>query len=219
VLPFTREQFLQVFAAYNERLWPLVVLLWIVTAYQFVDVVRGRKLRPGVLLILLGAHWAWAAIAYHAWFFAEINPAAWLFSAVFLVEAFLLLWCARGRFELQSARSSVVRQRLSTPLIAYGLLYPAIARAEGHLYPEIPTFGVPCPTTILTIGFLLMMDGSLPILVSIVPIAWALIGGSASFLLQIRTDLGLALAGLVLAADLVIRRFPRRIPRLMMRVH
>jgi hypothetical protein len=213
VLPFTREQFLQVFAAYNERLWPLVVLLWVVTAYLFVDVMIGRKVRPGVLLTLLAAHWAWAAIAYHAWFFTKINPAAWLFFAAFLVETALLCWFARGRFELQSIASSLTRHRLASSLMVFALLYPAIVRTEGHLYPEMPTFGVPCPTAILTIGFLLKMGGSLPAVISVIPIAWALVGGSASLLLQVRTDLVLGLAGLVLAADIVAGLMEPRLGR------
>jgi hypothetical protein len=35
-------------------------------------------------------HWTWAALAYAA-FFSKINPAAWLFSVLFLTQAGLLL--------------------------------------------------------------------------------------------------------------------------------
>jgi len=38
---------------------------------------------------LLAAFWAWMAVAYHFAYFTRINPAAWLFGALFLVEAAL----------------------------------------------------------------------------------------------------------------------------------
>ena len=31
------------------------------------------------------AHWIWSALAYHAAFFTRINPAAWVFAALFLL--------------------------------------------------------------------------------------------------------------------------------------
>ena len=93
------------------------------------------------------------------------------------------------------------------------MLYPAIARAEGHAFPRLPTFGVPCPTTILTIGFLLAADRSLPRLVAVIPLVWAVIGGSAAFLLGVRADLMLVAAGIALAVDMIHPRRARNITR------
>jgi hypothetical protein len=71
--------------------------------------------------------------------------------------------------------------------------------------PRLPTFGVPCPTTILTIGFLLATDRLLPRSVAVVPLVWAFIGGSAAFLLGVRADAMLLAAGIVLAIDIIHR--------------
>ena len=30
-MPFSHEQFLDVFAAYNQKLWPFAILLWLLT--------------------------------------------------------------------------------------------------------------------------------------------------------------------------------------------
>jgi hypothetical protein len=35
---------------------------------------------------------AWSAVAYHIMFFTRINPAAWLFAAIFLLQAAQLRW-------------------------------------------------------------------------------------------------------------------------------
>ena len=96
--------------------------------------------------------------------------------------------CAR----LSRGRST--RHWISQFLLIYALAYPFLALAEGNDLPRSPTFGVPGPTTILTIGLLLTAE-SLPITLTVIPILWAFIGGSAAFLLSVRTDLMLLAAG------------------------
>jgi hypothetical protein len=196
-LPFSREEFFAVFAAYNESLWPFALLLWFLTAIAFLLLARSR-IRPDVVSGLLAIHWAWAGLAYHAAFFSRINPAAWGFSGLFLVEAGLLAWHGVVRGDLRFSLRGVFRSVLSSFLVIYALLYPAIARAEGHFYPEAPTFGVPCPTAILTVGFLLAAEGKPPRRLTVVPIAWAFIGGSAALLLGVRADWMLPVAGVLL---------------------
>ena len=45
-LPFTQDEFFDVLAAYNERLWPLVLVLWLMTTYVVVILTRARPVRP-----------------------------------------------------------------------------------------------------------------------------------------------------------------------------
>ena len=62
-----------------------------------------------------------------------------------------------------------------------------------------PMFGVaPCPTTIFTIGMLLLASGSWVAELSIIPFAWSLVGLAAALQLGIPEDFGLPVAGLVL---------------------
>jgi hypothetical protein len=209
-LPFTDEQFFGVFAAYNLLLWPAALVLWVATAVVCIAWLRGSINRSPLVPALLAIHWIWVGLAYHAAFFTRINPAAWLFSGLFLVEAGLLTWYGVIRNRIRFvARASFVPHAVSWALIAYALAYPIIAQAEGRAYPHVPTFAVPCPTTILTIGFLLAADPPLPRLVAVIPILWALIGGSGAFLFGVRADLVLLVAGAVLIGD-VLRRTPYR---------
>ena len=200
-LPFTRDAFLDVFAAYNEVLWPVAVTLWLLTAFAFVVLMRAPQKRR-LLTGLLAVHWAWTAVAYHLAFFTRINPAAWIFGAFFLVQAALFAWhalSARGlRFPLE-------RRKIPVPaaaLIAYALAYPAIVQVGGDAYPRIPTFGVPCPTALLTIGFLLAADRP-SFTLALIPILWSFIAGSAAVLLGVTADLALPVAGVLLALTLV----------------
>jgi hypothetical protein len=80
-------------------------------------------------------------------------------------------------------------------VIAYSLLYPGVNAAQHLTVWKVPTFGVPCPTTIFTAG-LLMLGPAPSWRLAIVPVIWSAIGGSAAFLLGVSADYGLPIAGL-----------------------
>jgi hypothetical protein len=73
--------------------------------------------------------------------------------------------------------------------------YPLLGYAAGHRYPATPTFGLPCPTTIFTLGLLLWADRPMPRWLLAVPIAWSALGASAALQLGVPEDLGLVAAG------------------------
>jgi hypothetical protein len=153
-LPFSHDAFLDVFAAYNRAWWPVAAVLWIATVSAIIQLVRGRTLGRG-LVALLAIHWAWSGIAYHAGAFAAINPAAPLFAVLFLVQAFAFAWTGviRGRLAFAWGRSW--RHWLAALLLGAAVVYPGVAWATVNAWPRLPTFGVPCPTTLFTAGCLL----------------------------------------------------------------
>jgi hypothetical protein len=146
----------------------------------------------------LAALWLWNAVAYHALLFTRINGAAWLFAGLFAAQAALFIWPMRHRTLKYLVRRGV-RMAAGLALAAYALTYPFLTMALGHAYPAVPSFGVPCPTAILTIGLLLTVPGRLPLRIVVIPILWGLIGGSAAVLLGVATDYVLFLAGSALA--------------------
>ena len=109
-MPFTPAEFLDLFGAYNRTLWPAVAVLWVVTMALTVQLARGRA-DARVIVSLAAAQWAWSGGMYHALFFTRINPAAWLFAAVFLAQAALLIWygVARGRLTLRARKIAAAR--------------------------------------------------------------------------------------------------------------
>jgi hypothetical protein len=72
-LPFTREQFFDLFVAYNEALWPAAVALWIASAVMLALRLSARRPHDRWISALLVAHWAWSALAYHVAFFTRIT--------------------------------------------------------------------------------------------------------------------------------------------------
>ena len=197
-LPFSREDFFDLLAAYNGALWPAAVALWVASVVAAVWILSSRRSHDRWISGLLAVHWAWSAIAYHVVFFTRINPAAWLFAAIFLLQAALFFWSGVIRGHLAFMPSRTMWTRIGAFLVVYALLYPAINAVENRSILSIPTFGLPCPTTIFTAGLLLLAMPHSRIL-AIVPIVWSLIGGSAAFLLGVSADYALPVAGVALA--------------------
>ena len=204
-LPFTEEQFLDIFGTYNAALWPFIVVLWLATARVATELVRGRA-RGTIVSLLAAAHWAWSGVVYHALFFSRINPAAWLFAVMFVTQAFAFVWFGVVRRRLTFEWRGGLRHGLAGLLLAYSLAYPGLVLATGQSFPRAPAAGVPCPTTLFTAGLLLAAGPPVPRVLLMIPIAWSLIGGSAAVLLGIAPDLMLLVAAVLLA---VYATFPQ----------
>lgn len=201
-LPFSREQFFELFAEYNRAVWPAPLVLWALAAASFAVVVVPE---PGDRLAgwVLAALWAWMGVAYQIAFFTRINPAAWLFGASFLIAAALFARHARAdtlRFRLVPSAAGV----LGVALVAYALVgYPLVGWLAGHRFPSAPTFGLPCPTTIFTLGMLLFVRRPVPVGLLVVPFLWSAVGSVAAFELGVVEDYGLLVAALLAAAVLI----------------
>lgn len=205
-LPFTHEQFLDVFGIYNGLFLPAVLLLWAGTLVALLSWWRRGAAASRMLAVLLALHWGWSGLAYHLALFRAINPAAIAFAALFVVEAALLLRAGVVRRQLVFSPSRSAWGVVGVALVAYALAYPGIGLLTGLSYPRMPTFGVPCPTSILTAGLLLTAPRSEARLLAVIPILWSAIGGSAAFALGIRPDFALPVAG----AALLLRALPAR---------
>lgn len=204
-VPFTPEQFFGVFAEYNEALWPVVVAFWLASLGVLAATWRKPAVYGRALTYLLVGLWTWNAVAYHLWFFTRINPAAWWFGAIFALQAALFLWTGAGsRIDYFSGQGLMARAGSS--LAVYALAYPFLTMAFGHRYPASPTFGVPCPTVILTVGLLLTVRGGVPLILAVVPVVWSFIGGSAAMLLNVPTDYVLLGAGVLLTLAVLTGR-------------
>jgi len=198
-LPFTREAFFDVLAAYNTTLWPAVVALWVASALACAWLMSSsRRSHDRWISGLLALHWAWSAIAYHVMFFTRINPAAWIFAVLFLVQAALFVWFGLIEGVLSFRSSRTTSTVVGWALMLYALLYPAITIVEHGNVVRAPTFALPCPTTIFTAGVVLLTSAA-PRSLAIVPIVWSVIGGSAAFFLGVSGDYVLPVAGAVLA--------------------
>ena len=147
--------------------------------------------------LILVALWLWTGVVYHLIFFSSINPAAYLFGSLCIVQAgiFLFHWVVSDRMAISPAGDAA--GFIGTVLIVFALVvYPALGYVFGRTYPYSPTFGAPCPTTIFTFGILLWDRDRVPVHVIAIPFIWSLIGFTAALSLTIYEDMGLLVAGL-----------------------
>lgn len=199
-LPFGQPEFFGVFAAYNGAIWPLQLLLVGLGVAVVWVAVRPRAWSNRFASWVLAFLWIWMGLVYQFVFFRAINPPAGVFAAAFVLEGVLIgvMGGVQGKldFRFQPTRRGIV----GALFIAYALVgYPALASLLGHQFPATPTFGLPCPTTIFTLGVLLWLRPPAPVALLIIPLAWSLIGTSAALQLGVREDLGLVAAGVVTA--------------------
>ena len=207
-LPFTTAEFFDVFRQYNEEVWPMQFVLFGLGIAAIVLLALRKPGNERAINVILTFLWGWMGLFYHLMFFLEINRAALYFAIAFFAAAMVFLlngvYGTRLRFEIpRDARATA-----GTLLIGYGLgIYPVLSLWLGS-YPEVPTFGVPCPTTIFTIGLLCFLRRPFPWYVLAVPILWSAIGSLAVIQFGLLQDLGLPAAGIV-GIWLLLRRTPQ----------
>jgi len=211
-MPFTIDDFLDVFRRYNEAVWPAQWILVILAVVAVLAASRARRLTsaPAVILAVL---WLWVGIAYHLAFFRVINPAAVAFGALFIVQAGVFAWLALRKPAIRFTARRDAAGMLGGLMVVFALLiYPTLGWLAGHRYPAAPTFGLPCPTTVFTFGLLLWAKPALPRRVLVIPVLWSAVATVAAFQLGMVEDLSLPFAAIVASA--VLLRSERRVARL-----
>lgn len=206
MLPFTTEVFLRNLAQYNAAIWPAQVVAYALGLLAVLLVLRPRRGGDRAVALVLAAFWLWIGVVYHAMFFATINFAAPAFGLLFAIQGLLFAWAGlRGRLSFRFVPD--VYGWVGLAFVAFALaVYPLIGWAVGHGWPSAPMFGVaPCPTTIFTLGLLLLAEPRAPLRLAIVPLLWSAIGGSAAWLLAMTEDLSLVLSGVLGLALLVAK--------------
>jgi len=197
-LPFNADQFLRVLVQYNQAVWPMPLVLNGAALVCAGLLFCAQPWASRMIALLLTGLWLWMALGYHFTFFALINPAAWWFGILFLAGGAAFDWFGVVEDRLRFAVSSNAWKLAGAILIIFAIaVYPLIGYALGRRYPAAVTFGLPCPTTIFTIGLLLFAEAPLPRSVFLVPLIWCAIGSLAALWLGVLEDLSLIVAGLV----------------------
>lgn len=197
MLPFTRSEFMEVFAQYNAAVWPMQFIAYALGAAMVLALWRRSHAADTFIAAGLAAMWLWTGIAYQWLHFASINRAAMAFGAMFVVQGLMFAFAgARGKLEFRPPTG--LAGGLGMALVLYAaVVYPLVGWLAGHVYPAMPMFGIaPCPVVIFTFGMLLLASSHVSRWLLVLPVAWSLIGGSAAFLLAIPQDWMLLLSGL-----------------------
>jgi Family of unknown function (DUF6064) len=194
-IPFTIEQFFQVFEKYNQAIYPIQCALILVAIIAIFLAASRQPSRNKIISGLFGLLWLWTGIVYHLTFFTTISSPAYLFGTLFIIQGLLFLYEGIARNRLSFRASRRFDGILGAVFIAYALvIYPLIGYALGRIFPSTPTFGTPCPTTIFTFGLLLWADRKISLSLLIIPVLWSIVGTSAALNFGVKEDFGLLVA-------------------------
>jgi hypothetical protein len=211
-LPFTTDQFLDVFARYNVAVWPAQLFVYLLGVLCIVLALRRATHSSRIISLILSLLWLWMGVVYHFLFFSKINQAARVFGSMFILQSLVFIYLGVITRKLWFHFARDVFGIGGTVLLAYAfIIYPALGYLVGHKYPASPTFGLPCPTTIFTFGILLWAKPIVPEYVLILPLVWSFVGFFAALSLNIPEDVGLLAAGIAGTMLIVLRNTRARL--------
>lgn len=196
-IPFTNEQFLQIFKEYNRAVEPAQLVAYLLAVGIILLAYIGRNKTSKAAIYILAVYWAWTGIAYHMIFFSKINQAAYIFGILFVLQAIILLIFAIRKEELTFVFRPTFQAIVGIIFMLFALIaYPSLSYSFGHRYPEMPVFGIaPCPLVIFTFGIFLVIKERVSFWVMLIPLLWSIIGLSAAINLGMKEDYGLVVAG------------------------
>lgn len=206
-LPFSIDEFLNVFKVYNNAIWPSQLVAYLLGATVVVCAFWKSSASDKIINAILGAFWLWIGVVYHILFFSTINSAALGFGALFIIQGLLFLSTGLFTDKIQYQFDTNIFGITGIILVAYAMvIYPIIGSLLGHGYPYSPMFGVtPCPATIFTFGVFLWTRHRIPWWLLLIPGLWSIIGFTAAFQLGIIEDTGLLVSG-ILGVGLLLYR-------------
>lgn len=206
-LPFTIEQFLNVFQEYNNAIWPSQIIAYLLGVFVVICAFLKSSITDKIINGILGFFWLWIGLVYHILFFSEINNAAFGFGALFIIQGMLFLGIGLFTEKIQYRFKANTLGIIGIILVVYAMIiYPIIGAFLDHGYPYSPMFGVaPCPSTIFTFGLLLWSSQRIPWWFLVIPGIWSVIGFTAALQLGIIEDTGLFIAG-ILSIGLLLYR-------------
>lgn len=145
-LPFTQEQFLEVFARYNTAIWPMQIVAYVLGITAVALAIKKTSASGRAIALIPAFLWLWVGWMYDVVHLVTINKAAHLFGALFILEGAALLLAGVVWPKLSFRAGSGVRGLVASATIVYAMIiYPIIGSLLGHGYPRSPGFGVaPC---------------------------------------------------------------------------
>lgn len=162
-IPFSKDQFLGVFEQYNLAVWPVSISAYLLGIAGLLLAIKKRKYSDQIICSILSFLWFWSGGVYHWMFFTSINPLAYGFGVLFVIQSILFLLAGVFKsnisFQFKLDRYSITG---SLFMLYAMVIYPILGYLLGHGYPQSPTFGVPGPTTIFTFGLLLWTGKRIP---------------------------------------------------------
>ena len=214
----TIDQLLGTFVRYNQAIWPIQILAYLLGVLAVYVVIRKNPYASRIIAGILGFIWLWTGIVFFMIYFAQVYPPAYVFGGLFIFQGLLFL---RGiyRPRVSFAYKGDIYAITGIVFILFAMLgYPVLGYLLDHWYPQAPPFGLaPCPAGVFTFGLLLLSESKVPKTLLIIPFLWTL-GGIMPVSIGLYEDTILIATGL-LATGMIVYRDRKRYSSNLSHVH
>lgn len=206
-IPFTPEQFFEIIEKYNLAIFPVQLIILVLGILSVIILHSKIKSKNKLIGGFLGVLWLWTGIAYHFAFFTEINKAAYLFGGLFVLQGLIFFIETFSRKKLEFEFNGKIMDYIAHFFILFGIvIYPALIYfLESSLVRTI-TLGLPCPSTILTFGFLILTNTKFSKYIMIIPALWTIVGTSAALIFGVYPDYFMPVSALIAMIYLTVRK-------------
>ena len=206
------DELIELFQRYNPAVWPGHLVAYALALIALWRVIR----RPGpttdrIVTGLLATMWLWLGVVFFGRYAAQFDPLlSAAYGTLFVVQAGLFVRAGLVGDRLRFVTANGAAGRLGWLALGYAvLIYPLLGMVLGHGYPEAPLLGMaPCPSTIATLGLLLLVRPPLPRHLLAIPFIWAILAPLAAVARGVPEDLGLLVVGVATVLVVVIRDRP-----------
>jgi hypothetical protein len=159
--------------------------------------------------IILGMLWLYSGVFYFLIYLPEYSQMGYFYGGLFILQGLFFFYEAFFRNKLSFGFQKSAKDITAYIIILTGLLiYPLATIASGHHIPEIMTLGLPGPTVIFTLGFLLLGTNRNPLYLVLIPSLWGLVGFTLSLSAGVYVD-GLTLISAIITVSwlLTIKKY------------
>lgn len=175
-MAFTYDSVVRVFARYNDSIWPMQVVAYLLVFAALFVAARKIKYSDRIIAAILAFFWLWIGIMFWLPFGANI-PLFYAVGALFILQGiFFLIGVVKPPVTYRFGANVFSHTGFAMMLYAM-IVFPVGALLMGRVYPQMGIVGLfPCPTVLLTCGFLLCSDGRIPKYLLAIPLFWGIVG-------------------------------------------
>lgn len=206
-MKFSFDEFMAMLADYNKAIWPLQIIVYLVTIAIIVMMLMQVRHSGKIIAAWLGILWIWVGIVFNFIYFSKLTLYGIIFGVIFIFQGLLFLYSGFARNDMAFRLNSGWKAIAGLVIMLYALIgYAALEYAWGRGYPEILPFGLaPCPLTVFTLGILLLSVKKIPGYLVIIPVVYSF-GGIVPVSLGIKEDIGLIISGLLVLKVWLLQR-------------
>ncbi len=173
-MEFTYDSVVKVFARYNDAIWPMQVVAYLLVFAAFFVVARKTKYSDRIIAAILAFFWLWVGIRF--WLpSAPSVPLFYVIGGLFIVQGILFLLGVAKPSVLYRFQENVFSYTGIALMLYAMIVFPVGALLMGRVYPQMGIVGLfPCPTVLFTCGLALCTDRKVPKYMLAIPLFWGI---------------------------------------------